>query len=265
MVNYYEDGRLRADQEAKRQAEALERSRQESYRQATSLQEAKDSRARCSVCQASNSASIGGMCWVCWNQQNPEQVEFARYPEWKPEDDQVLSDYHNSFEDNAACRKNTEQDEVQLSKSVCTSCFASNSVVCGSLCYSCWKVQYPDDKLPEPTADAPQYVWDAYLSELPIQVHHLASDKAGKGEWTSMAIEIAALYELELSEAWNLLKIHHKHNHPPEYHAYVVGTMLYIMNEARGDTSEFKRLYKELVSDLVMEFPQMVRWRGWDR
>ena len=259
MADEYEQGRL---------AQERLRREQDDKREAARQQEAARARREllgglCTNCQAANSRVKGTLCYGCWQAQNTEvaSAETTGYGTTESSDltawliDQTEIDMQQDM----------ERERREWLQGICTNCQATNSRVIGTLCYGCWQAQNPGDKFPEPNADAPPRAWELYLAQLPTQVHHLASDKATSGEWTLMAREIADLYDLRLSEAWNLVKLHHEGTHPPEYHAYVVGTMQYAMDEARGDTQEFLRIYKELVTDVVTQYPQMLRWNAWDR
>jgi hypothetical protein len=103
-------------------------------------------------------------------------------------------------------------------------------------------------------------LWENFLPSLPHQVHHLASDKGKKRE---LFEEVAHQYGLNLDAAWNKVVIRHRGRHPDEYHAYVLGTLQFIAEEAKGDQKEFLRLYQELVVDTVIESPQMLRKDAW--
>ncbi|MGH2268228.1 AHH domain-containing protein, partial [Campylobacter taeniopygiae] len=55
-------------------------------------------------------------------------------------------------------------------------------------------------------------------NQLPIQTHHIATDKSKK--YTPKFQEILNLYGLKLNENWNKVKMPHRGRHPNEYHEY---------------------------------------------
>lgn len=114
-------------------------------------------------------------------------------------------------------------------------------------------------------AESTKQEWDAFTKTLPLEDHHLASDKATKTERSELALKIAEFYALDLSEAWNVAeKLPHRGRHSDNYHAYVLGTMEAIMEET-SDPEEFKRLFKERVTDPVRESPEVLRKDWWFR
>ncbi|GKV74457.1 AHH domain-containing protein [Pseudarthrobacter sp. NCCP-2145] len=118
---------------------------------------------------------------------------------------------------------------------------------------------------PKLNAESTKQEWDAFTKTLPLEDHHLASDKATKTERSEVALKIAEFYGLNLSEAWNLAEqLPHRGRHSDNYHAYVLGTMEAIMEET-SDPEEFKRLFKERVTDPVRESPEVLRKDWWFR
>ncbi|TCO45210.1 HNH/ENDO VII superfamily nuclease [Kribbella antiqua] len=135
----------------------------------------------------------------------------------------------------------------------------------GGLCASCHAAAVAAERAGEgrmPGLTEPSGDWHAFLERLPIQDHHLASDKS-RTERTTMFKEITRKYDLELDGDWNKVPIHHRGRHPDEYHAFVLGTMQFIDQEAKGDRRRFLRMYHELVKDTVVENPEMLRKKAW--
>lgn len=229
-----ERARQHAELNAKREAEVRER--------------AELLRSMCTRCMATGQAMIGPLCVACDKMLRDAGGDVGVKDIWiDPVDD--------SFYD--ASDVQAEPDGR------CISCGLPNPVRDG-LCVSCWLLQHPDIEFPQPDADAPQREWDAYLAQLPLERHHLASDKAFASGREAIAREIAEKFGLELGDTWNLPDegIRHRGRHPNEYHAYVLGTMQYIA-EVASDADEFKRLYREMVEDTVRGSPQMLRRRAW--
>ncbi len=100
----------------------------------------------------------------------------------------------------------------------------------------------------------------APLSGLPEQLHHFATDKGGISRYFE---DITQRYDLQLDEEWNKERLRHQGRHPYEYHAYVLGTMQFIDEEAAGDRRRFLELYEELVKATVRSNPEMLRREGW--
>ncbi|HKO18754.1 MAG TPA: AHH domain-containing protein [Acidobacteriaceae bacterium] len=109
--------------------------------------------------------------------------------------------------------------------------------------------------------DRQRRAWKDFVSQLPLQDHHLATDK--NKEVSNYMLKITHKYNLDFDDNWNLVRMHHRGKHPYEYHAFVLGTMQYIDDVAKGNREEFKRLYKELVENTVREHPEMLRKAAW--
>lgn len=101
-----------------------------------------------------------------------------------------------------------------------------------------------------------------YARSLPIEVHHVASnkaghDKAGLNSWTEAAQEIAEKFKLDLDGDWNKIELPHRGRHSSWYHSYVIGTMqaieVMVANENLRSQAEEIRRFQELFSEMVVE------------
>lgn len=140
--------------------------------------------------------------------------------------------------------------------------------------------RYLQDNAPQPSENASSEAWKAFLSTLPVEEHHIASNKSKDGPWSDMARDIIEPFGLSLDDDWNKIRIPHRGRHVFEYHQYVIGTMAYIADQVVEETKQrriaaedtlkfqqerFKELFKELIADTVAESPEMLRKKSWFR
>jgi hypothetical protein len=120
----------------------------------------------------------------------------------------------------------------------------------------------------EPGPEATREEWQSFLATLDVQDHHVATNKSLASGITAMMAEVAGKVGLDLDDEWNMITVPHEGRHPPEYHAYVLGTMQHIAEEVAAlppDSArvEFLRQFQELIADGVREDPQMLRRAAW--
>ncbi len=125
--------------------------------------------------------------------------------------------------------------------------------------------------LPEPVAAGAGFIKlppncmtpaeQAYWLDMPLQSHHLASDK--HGFYTDEFRKIAAKYELDLNSDWNIIRIPHSGSHAPEYHQWVLDQMNTAHRHAAGDRALFLRLWAEQVYNVIRDNPLAPRVDYW--
>lgn len=96
-----------------------------------------------------------------------------------------------------------------------------------------------------------------YVSQLPEQVHHIASNKNSR--YTKQFEEIIDKYDLNLDGEWNKIIIPHKGRHPREYHEYVLGEMLMIDAQS-SSKEEFLTTYTDRLSKELLNNPEIIRY-----
>lgn len=130
----------------------------------------------------------------------------------------------------------------------------------GGLCLACYnKMSAAEAKDDTPNAGTD---WQAFLLTLPEQIHHFAPNKSKTGR-NELFEEVTRRYGLELDGEWNKERMRHSGGHADAYTAYVLGTMQFIDDEAKGDRKKFLDLFDELVKQTVRESPQMLRSKAW--
>lgn len=98
---------------------------------------------------------------------------------------------------------------------------------------------------------------------LPIETHHLASDKH-LSYYTPQFLDFLSAYPtLSLNQSWNLLSMKHKGRHPNEYHKWVLDRMDEADAVAQGDPTVFVAEFTARVTDLVEASPLMIRAGYW--
>ncbi len=99
------------------------------------------------------------------------------------------------------------------------------------------------------------------LAGLPIQTHHLASNK--NTEYTPQYEEIAKKYGLDLDGDWNKVRIPHRGRHPWEYLEFVLDNMKKADAAAGGNVAKFLDLFDQYVTQPVLAHPEMCRTSYW--
>jgi hypothetical protein len=103
------------------------------------------------------------------------------------------------------------------------------------------------------------------LGELPLQLHHFATNKHSKYTERFKAILQRFGLKLDLDDEWNKGKIPHRGRHAEGYHRWVAEQMERAAWEAQGDPEKFKELYDRYVKQPVRDNPLMVRKEWWER
>ncbi|RTJ68547.1 hypothetical protein C3H60_08900 [Campylobacter jejuni] len=85
-------------------------------------------------------------------------------------------------------------------------------------------------------------------NQLPIQTHHIATNKSKK--YTPKFQEILNSYDLKLNGDWNKVKMPHRGRHPNEYHEYILEKMSKIDKIARGDKNKFLKEFEKLKEEI---------------
>ncbi|WP_207202698.1 AHH domain-containing protein, partial [Campylobacter jejuni] len=85
-------------------------------------------------------------------------------------------------------------------------------------------------------------------NQLPIQTHHIATDKSKR--FTKEFQKIIKKYNLELDGDWNKVKMPHRGRHPNEYHEYILEKMKKIDKIARGDKNKFLKEFEKLKEEI---------------
>jgi hypothetical protein len=132
----------------------------------------------------------------------------------------------------------------------------------GGLCVACYSAMRAAEESGDESPLEIRDYWRNFLPTLPEQKHHFASPKS-KTERTDLFEEVTRRYGLELDDTWNKELVRHRGRHPDAYHSFVLGTMRFIDDEAKGDREKFLKLYDELVKETVMENPEMMRRQAW--
>lgn len=97
--------------------------------------------------------------------------------------------------------------------------------------------------------------------QLPIQIHHFATNKSSK--YTAKMATIAQKYGLKLDEAWNKAALPHLGRHPNTYHDFVLEGMKRASTEAGGDAKKFLNLFDKYVKKKVINNPNLLNKSGW--
>lgn len=97
--------------------------------------------------------------------------------------------------------------------------------------------------------------------QLPIQIHHFATNKSSK--YTAKMATIAQKYGLKLDEAWNKAALPHLGRHPNTYHDFVLEGMKRASTEAGGDAKKFLKLFDKYVKKKVINNPNLLNKSGW--
>ncbi|EGQ7235151.1 hypothetical protein I6C54_001900 [Campylobacter coli] len=85
-------------------------------------------------------------------------------------------------------------------------------------------------------------------NQLPIQTHHIATDKSKR--FTKEFRKITKKYNMELDEDWNKVKMPHRGRHPNEYHEYILEKMSKIDKITRGDKNKFLKEFEKLKEEI---------------
>jgi RHS repeat-associated protein len=107
--------------------------------------------------------------------------------------------------------------------------------------------------------------WAVRLQKLPIQTHHILSNKHTT-KWTAEFERIIKPYGLDLDGAWNKVDIPHPQTggHPDRYHEWLFRQLQVIDTIAKGDQKKFLELYNQLVRQRVLDHPEMLFEDWWD-
>lgn len=106
--------------------------------------------------------------------------------------------------------------------------------------------------------------WPDRLAKLPIQTHHILSNKHDT-QWTKLFNDIIEPYGLELHAAWNTIDIPHQpRRHPNAYHEWVHDQIRNINELADGSKEKFLELFNERVKKQVEEHPEMLFNDYWE-
>jgi hypothetical protein len=100
-----------------------------------------------------------------------------------------------------------------------------------------------------------------FISKLPIQRHHFATNK--HSVYTKQMSAIARRHGLDLDGAWNTTLMHHVGRHPHEYHRFVLQGMERASIEAGGNQARFLQLFDLYVKQPILQNPSLLRKSGW--
>lgn len=98
-------------------------------------------------------------------------------------------------------------------------------------------------------------------SNLPLQIHHFATNK--HSVWTPRMESVAQQFGLELNGAWNKAALPHLGRHPNEYHQFVFQNMQRAASEAGSSQAKFLLLFDQYVKQPVLQNPNLLRKSGW--
>jgi len=107
----------------------------------------------------------------------------------------------------------------------------------------------------------PKYKVD--FSNYPKQIHHFASNKNDRNNYTKAFEKIAKKYKLDLDGKWNKELLHHKGSHPKEYHEFVLEGMKRASKEAGRNKEKFLELFEKYVKEPVCKDPGMLDKAWW--
>ncbi len=106
--------------------------------------------------------------------------------------------------------------------------------------------------------------WPTRLKDLPIQAHHILTNKYPT-KWTPEFEKIIKPYGLDLDGAWNKIDIPHPQTggHPEKYHKWLLEQLRAIDEIAKGDQQRFLELYNERIRQQVQDHPEMLLEEWW--
>ena len=109
--------------------------------------------------------------------------------------------------------------------------------------------------------EEPLFGFAKFKSELPMQIHHFATNK--NATYTPKMAEIAEGFGLNLNGAWNKQALPHLGRHPNAYHNFVLEGMQAAKAGAGGSQSIFLNLFNQYVKQPVIQNPGLLRKSGW--
>jgi hypothetical protein len=98
-------------------------------------------------------------------------------------------------------------------------------------------------------------------SELPMQIHHFATNK--HSFFTPQMEAITSKFGLSLNGAWNKQLMPHLGRHPHAYHRFVLKAMQDASVKSMGNQATFLKYFDQNVIQQVVNNPQLLRKAGW--
>jgi uncharacterized protein RhaS with RHS repeats len=105
------------------------------------------------------------------------------------------------------------------------------------------------------------YVQAEVQFDLPLQLHHFATNKHSK--YTPLFSRILKRYGLDLEGSWNTEYLPHRGRHPNSYHEFVFEGMQRADLSANGHVADFLSAYELYVKQPVRDNPMLLTSKGW--